>query len=224
MQASEHIFLESDEREVPDLHLARKIHARLRLRSRLRRRSIELTLIDFQFLSVRTWRAQRLASRYVLDLRYVDPAPLYSRHVAWRWITASVVLSLLAVAVGWRISMAATAWWQHDGLVAVAALCGFAVAAAAVSIYRTTETLCLWSLNGRARLLGFTGGLGTIRAARSFSAQLAAHLRFAETRRRSSRAAHLRDEMREHFRLKAAGLLSDDEYEASKARILRRHR
>ena len=37
------------------------------------------------------------------------------------------------------------------------------------------------------------------------------------------RAERLRDEMREHFRLKEAGVLSQEQYEASKARILGQH-
>ena len=41
--------------------------------------------------------------------------------------------------------------------------------------------------------------------------------------RRRSRAAHLRDEMREHFRLKEIGTLSVEEYEAAKVRILHQH-
>jgi hypothetical protein len=37
------------------------------------------------------------------------------------------------------------------------------------------------------------------------------------------RSEHLRDEMREHFRLRESGVLSVEEYEASKARILAEH-
>ena len=37
------------------------------------------------------------------------------------------------------------------------------------------------------------------------------------------RPEHLRDEMREHFRLRKHGVLSAEEYEASKARILAEH-
>lgn len=56
-----------------------------------------------------------------------------------------------------------------------------------------------------------------------FTTKLAAHIRIAVAARRFSRVAHLRDEMREHFRLKEAGVLAGDEYEASKMRILGAH-
>ena len=99
----------------------------------------------------------------------------------------------------------------------------FPACSALIGIYRTTQTLALLSVNGRARLLAFTGRLGTFRAVRRFSQQLAAHVRISVAARRSSRAEHLRDEMREHFRLKDAGVLSEQDYEVSKGRILGRH-
>ena len=105
-------------------------------------------------------------------------------------------------------------------------LFGLAVCAALVGLYRTTKTLVLFSVSGRARLLELTGGVGSFRAMRSFSRTLAAHVRIASARRRrgeGSRAEHLRDEMREHLRLKEARVLSEKEYEMSKARILAKH-
>ena len=41
--------------------------------------------------------------------------------------------------------------------------------------------------------------------------------------RRHTKAEHLRDEMREHQRLRELGVLSEGDYEVSKARILGQH-
>jgi hypothetical protein len=103
------------------------------------------------------------------------------------------------------------------------ALFGAAAMAGIVSAWRAHETLVLVSTNGRARLLEFTGGLGTFRIVRRFSQQLAAHLRIAIAARRPANAEHLRDEMREHFRLKTIGVLAEADYEAAKRLILARH-
>jgi hypothetical protein len=54
-------------------------------------------------------------------------------------------------------------------------------------------------------------------------AKVAAHVRLAGADRRSTKAAHLRDAMREHSRLKQLGVLREPEYESAKARILGRH-
>jgi hypothetical protein len=86
-----------------------------------------------------------------------------------------------------------------------------------------TETLCVFSVHGRANLLKLTGGLGTFRSVRSFTRKLEAHIDIAGAARRSSLGQHLRDEMREHFRLHEAGVLSNEAYDDSKKRILAGH-
>lgn len=223
MRATEHILLESDERTVPELRCARKIHSRLHVRSTVRRRSTELALIDYYYLSVQTGRPGRPVSKYVLDLRFADPKLRLSRHIAWRWVTASAVLATLAVGVASWIHASSTPWWQHDWLPVLVALIGLAVGAAIVGFYRTTKTLAVFSVNGQARLLELTGGVGTFQAIRRFSKALTVHVQASIRARRRSRAEHLRDEMREHLRLKEAGVLSEQEYETSKRRILARH-
>jgi hypothetical protein len=224
MQATEHILLESDVRDVPELRSARTIHARLHVRNSLRRRAIELTLIDYCYLSVRTWRPGGPALQYVIDLRFVDPTLRLSRHIAWRWMAATAVLATLTVGVASWIRASSTVWWQHDWLPALGILFGLATCAALIAMYRTTKTLVIFSVNGKARLLELTGGVGSFHAIRRFSRALAAHVKISIARRRRTRGEHLRDEMREHLRLKEAGVLSDQEYETSKRRILARHR
>jgi hypothetical protein len=223
MRITEHILLESDVRNVPELRSARKIHTRLEVHSRVRRRSFELALIDYYYLSVQTSRLGRPGSRYVLDLRFVDPALQLSRRIAWRWMTATAVLAVLAVAVASWILSSSTVWWRHDWLWLLGVLGASAGCAAFVSHYRTTKTLAAFSVNGRARLLEITGGVGSFQAIRRFGEALAAHARVSIRARRRSRAEHLRDEMREHLRLKEAGVLSEQQYETSKRRILARH-
>ena len=220
MPTTEHILLESDVREVPDLRGARKVHAQLEFRTRLRRRVLQLDIIDYYYLSVRS-RAGSLALDYVLDLRFV--ATRLSRHIAWRWITASLLSIALASGIATWIGSAAVPWWRHPWLPWCAAIMAASVLVTLVAAYRTTETVSLVSTYGAARLLEFTGGVGTFRAVRPFMTRLAAHIRLASKARRPTRAEHLRDEMREHLRLKEAGVLSTEEYDASKVRILNQH-
>jgi hypothetical protein len=220
MAASEHILLESDERKVPHPRSSRKRHARIELQSRLRRRALQLELIDYYYLVVRSYRASAVAAEYVLDLRFVDAVPASSRHFASRWLLAALVFAALAGAIAVRIagSAAAAEWLMACGVVS-----GMAVAAALIGLYRTTETISLYSAHGRAKLFEFTSGLGAKRALKPFTGKLAAHVKLAVAARRPLRGEHLRDEMREHFRLREHGVLSMEEYEASKARILAEH-
>jgi hypothetical protein len=217
---AEHILLESDFHQVPDLRAARKVHARIAFRSRLRGRLTQLEIIDYYYLSVRAY-SRSSSLEYVLDLRFVD-TPHVSRHIAWRWITASLLLTTLACGI-MQLGSAAPQWWQRYALPLCAAVTGAWAVATLLAVYRTTETVRLLSSVGAARLLDCTGGLGTVRGLRRFMAKVAAHVRLAAAARRSTKAAHLRDEMREHVRLKQLGVLGEPEYESAKARILGRH-
>jgi hypothetical protein len=219
MTATEHILLETDLRHVPELREARKSHARIELRSRLRRRVLQLTIIDYYYLSVCSHSRAR-SLEFSLDLRFVH-TPRLSRHIAWRWLSAS--LGLIVTAALAVNHAAGPPWWRLHWLSVCGALALAAGAATLVCLYRTTESVRLFSTYGAARLLEFTGGLGTLRALRPFLAKLAAHTQLASTARRRTKAEHLRDEMREHQRLRETGVLSASEYEASKARILAQH-
>jgi hypothetical protein len=219
---TEHILLESDVREVPEPGRARKVHAALHCHGRLRRRSLELSIIDYYYLAVRTGRAGFLRE-YVLDLRFIDRSLGLSKHFPWRCIAVTLALAMAAVFSAWCIGSSAEPWWQHKWLPMCGATFALTVCACLVSTWRMRETLSLYSVHGRAALLEYSGGLGTHRMAHQFTRKLAAHIQLAIAARRSSEAEHLRDEMREHFRLREAGVLSQEQYEASKARILAQH-
>ena len=212
-QTSEHILLESEARDVPDWDRARVTHATLRCRSRLRMHRLELAIIDYYYLAVRTSRSGS-ARDYVLDLRFVDRSIRATKRGSWMCVLVALALAgAVIVTLSWR---------QHQVLLRVTTL-GLAVCAGLVCVWRAAETLSLRSLHGDATLLEFTGGLGTRRATREFARKLAAHIQFAATARSQGKAEHLRDEMREHFRLKEAGVLSQEQYDAGKARILAQH-
>jgi hypothetical protein len=135
-----------------------------------------------------------------------------------------VVLLVLVVrtVVGTALLPPSSPWQQH-ALTLSMGLGAASVCVAVACSYKTTETVILTSTYGVARLLEFTGGLGTFRAARPFLSKLAAHIRLASGARRRTKAEHLRDEMREHLRLRELGALSEGDYEVSKARILAQH-
>lgn len=221
MPKTEHILLESDTRQVPNLRDARTVHSRIEFRSRLRRRVVQLEIIDYYYLAVRS-RSRAGLLEYVLDLRFVG-APELSRRIAWRWIGFSLAIAFLAVAIAFRTDLPALPWWQRHWLAisgVVACVWSLAVIAA---VYRTCETCRLSSMHGAATLMECTGGLGTLRVLQRFLAQLAVHIRLAAGARRHTKSEHLRDEMREHLRLKEVEVLSLREYEKAKARILGEH-
>ena len=223
MHAAEHIVLESDVREIPHFRSQRRVHATLQCRSRLQRRRLNLSIIDYYYLGVCLVQSAAAPQEYVLDLRFVDPSFAMTRRVPWRCIWAALALAA-AAAVSTMWFAAVTAAPQRHlaalicaGLVAAAVLAWVAVAA------RLVETLSLHSLHGRAAVLEYRGGAGTLRRARPFMRKLAAHVQLAAAARRATMAEHLRDELREHYRLKEAGVLAGEIYDACKRRILAKH-
>jgi hypothetical protein len=219
MTATEHILLESDLRQVPELRDARKSHGRIALRSRLRRRVLHLEIIDYYYLSVRSHTSAG-ELEFSLDLRFAR-APQLSRHIAWRWLAASLALIVVPALIA--IAIHTSAWWRTEWLPVSLVVAAVWAGTTFVGLYRTTETISLRSTYGGARLLEYTGGPGTFRALRPFTAKLMAHIRLAAAARRHTKAEHLRDEMREHQRLRELGVLSVGDYEVSKARILGQH-
>jgi len=219
MTPTEHILLEAESPQVPQAHEARRSHACIVLRSRLHPRVLTLEIIDYYYLSVRSQSRSR-HSEFTLDLRFVQ-APQLTRHIAWAWITAMLVL--VALTVAGTTLLRPSGPWQPHALALSIGLGTASLCAAVACSYKTTETVILTSTYGVARLLEFTGGLGTFRATRPFLSKLTAHIRLASSARRRTKAEHLRDEMREHLRLRELSVLSADEYEASKRRILGQH-
>ncbi len=181
MPTTEHILLESDFRQVPDLRDARTVHARIEFRSRLRRRVLQLEIIDYYYLSVRS-HSRSIVLEYVLDLRFVD-APRRLRHIAWRWIALSLLLIALASGMASRIDSSATHWWQDDWLAVRITLMVVWAFATLVAVYRTTETVSLFSTHGAARLLECTGGLGRGAVCRRVRDSQSAHPRPPLSRR-----------------------------------------
>lgn len=221
-QTSENILLESEVRDVPDRDRARITHAVLECNSRLRRHCLELAIIDYYYLAVRARRSGSVRD-YVLDLRFAERSIRAARHIPWKWMLMTLALASATV-LGLRhaVSSSPPGWWQHR-LLLCAITPGLTACSGLVCAWRTTETVMLRSVHGGATLLEFTGGLGTLRSSRNFTRKLAAHIQLAAVDRKAAKGKHLRDEMREHFRLKEAGVLSEEQYEASKVQILAQH-
>jgi hypothetical protein len=99
----------------------------------------------------------------------------------------------------------------------------FTISSYLMCLYFTTESLIFVSQNGRARFITITGGLGTTRAARKCALDIVKHISATHKAATASRAHYLRDEMREHVRLRDAGVLSDQQYEDAISRILKAH-
>jgi hypothetical protein len=220
----EHIHIEAEPGTVaaPAALRRRKVRSSYTLKSRLRGCETEVAIHDDHFVAVRTVRPDAEPRKYEVDLRFASPKPVLVRSVSWFWLGLTGCLVLLAAGGLWSTWSAATRWSSPIFLTALVTL----LAAAGTTILflrRTVESLEFISMHGGATLVSVTGGIGSTRSGKRFFIELIRSIGAAKAERPQERQQFLRDEMREHHRLRELGVLSEQQYQQSKARILASH-
>jgi hypothetical protein len=180
-----------------------------------------LSLLEEHFVSVQSERPGGESKNYVFDLRFASAKPLLVRRIAWSWFALTLAFGLLTGTAAWLLYSSQTPP-APTAAVGVTMLAG-AIASVFIFLRRTTESLEFTSVHGEATLISVTGGIGSARAGKSFFVNLIKSINAAKLARPQQKQEFLRDEMREHHRLRELGVLSPQEYEASKARILAAH-
>jgi hypothetical protein len=223
---AEHLVLEGSEAEtvasLADTFVierprdARKAIETWQLRDRFHRRRLELQTFDDAMLTLtefgrgKTLRAQRL------DLRFLDPAAALTLRRPRRLLklalgSAACGLLCLALDVVLPSSLLPLLGGASLALAALVAL---------IAARRTGEEVVFFTRHGRAPALRWQAGFGCVRRSRKLRPRLAAAIDEASRGPVANRAASLRAEMREHYRLKEAGILSNEECTAAARRIL----
>jgi hypothetical protein len=214
---SEHIYIGSDDLN-PDPKIAsRTVHGRVELRNALLRTSTEITLYEEGFLKIVPSAKGRSGETFRLDLHYLDPVPRISRVFAKRSMLVALICTALA-GVGGLLSLVDAlrpfAAWVFWGGVAAA------VGALVVVMYRSYEKIEFMTLHGRAPVLCLVASLGSIKRFHAFVPLLSRAIEEAAERIVDDTSAYLRAEMREHYRLRGDGVLSNEACAESTGRIL----
>lgn len=217
-----HIEAEPDTVAAPAPLRRRKVRANLTLKSRLRGCETDVAIHDDHFVAVRTVRPDAEARKYEVDLRFANPKPLLVRSVSWFWLGLTACLVLLAAGGIWSTWSDAARWSSPIFLTAAATLL-IAAGTTILFLRRTVESLEFVSMHGGATLVSVVGGIGSARAHKRFFIDLIKSINAAKAERPQERPQFLRDEMREHHRLRELGVISEEQYEQSKARILASH-
>jgi hypothetical protein len=219
---AEHISLEGEtELAAPTRPPHRKVRSTYAMKSGLRDLSTELSLLDDHYLQVHAVRGKD-SKKYSIDLRFLNSQPVRIRNIAWFWWSL-MFLQACATGIGLWLAMAnahpLTSMGFIGGCIAALGMIGAAVFGAR----QTTESLNFTSVHGGATFVQVLGGIGSTKKGKSFFVAMIKEIAAAKTARQQSKQQWLRDEMREHHRLRELGVLSESEYETSKARILRAH-
>lgn len=220
----EHIHIEAEPGTVaaPTPHRLRKVRTSYALKSRLRGCETEVAIFEDHFVSVRTVRPDTQPRKYEFDLRFANPKPVRVRAISWFWLSLAAGMVLLAAGGLWATWTDAARWSSPIFLTALVTLLASG-GAIAMFLRRTVESLEFVSMHGGATLLSVAGGIGSARAGKRFFIELIKSINTAKALRPQERPQLLRDEMREHHRLRELGVLTELQYGQSKARILASH-
>ena len=221
---AEHISLEAsgDAGTAPVRQPHRPTLASYTLRSALRGSCTELRILQDHYLAVHCQRPGAPAKKFTFDLRFANPRPVVVRKVAWLCLGTFILLSLATIgALAWALSV--RTGWQHPGFIGGAVGLAATLAMGWLFLRRTSESLRFTSVHGGAVLIDLLGGIGAAKQGKTFIVDLIKNISAAKQAREQSPAQFLRDEMREHHRLRELNVLTQAEYDASKARILAAH-
>jgi hypothetical protein len=214
---AEHIDIASDEGGVQPAEAARTLRATFTLANPVRRTGARLKLYAEGVLEVVDSRRDSGEHRAFLDLQFLDPVPRIERVVAVRCLYAALTCGATAALAAFLLRFD-TLRAEATAVLAAAALA--AVTALALAIYRSYERTEFYTLHGRSRVLNLVASVGSIKKVRACVPALRAAIEEAAERIGSDKAAHLRAEMREHYRLRSDGILDNDECAAATGRIL----
>ena len=223
---AEHISIEAGHEDglaTPKKRPHRKTRLNYTLTSKLRGCATQLALLDDHFLSVHLTRPDIAPKKYDFDLRFANAKPMIVRHIAWFWLALAISLAGLATCALWMLwPRTAAEWLSPVLLTAVAALLA-ALGSVLMFLRRTTESLEFTSVHGGVTLVSVTGAIGSAREGKKFFVELIKSIHAAKAARPQPPQQFLRDEMREHHRLRELGVLTEAQYETSKSRILAAH-
>jgi hypothetical protein len=221
---AEHIHIEAEPGTVavPSPPRRRKVRSSYVLKSKLRGCETEVSILEDHFVAVRTVRPDTQPLKYEVDLRFANPKPVRVRSISWFWFTLAASLGLLSAGGLWSTWADAARWSSPIFLTSLGSVLA-AGGATILFLRRTIESLEFVSAHGGATLVSVAGGIGSARAGKRFFIELIKSINAAKATRRQELPQFLRDEMREHHRLRELGVLSEQQYEQSKARILASH-
>jgi hypothetical protein len=183
--------------------------------SKWRRCEAHFTVFNDHHIAVESAGLGEKPRRYEFDLAVLGSRPRRRRRIDWSMLL--LALSLLAAGLASGLTGAT----GSNGILVAAILSG-GVVALGVAIYRSHDHVVYFSKHGRAPLLVLLNRNPDASTLQEFLADLSRRIQHTH-RDSTSRDDFLCAELREHRRLREAGILSVQQYERIKRRILKQH-
>lgn len=222
LDQAEHFVLESepavnashDPAAGPSAHAVRK---KIALRDRWRRHLTEIVLYEEGVLDISETRRGQVVKAHRLMLRYLDSVPRIEQRPARRLAMTALALGVLAVLAGLASLIDAITVFALP----TALLAGLAgITTALMAGHMSHERIVFETLHGRSPALRLHAGYGMRRRFHALLPMLGEAIASAAHDIGSDTAVFLRQEMREHYRLRGDGVLTAEDCETGTCRIL----
>ena len=187
------------------------------IRDALRGRHTRVRLYLEGWADIEVARRGRRADYHRIDLRYLDPVPSTTTHYPVALVKATgaaAAITAVAAIPAWF------GWLSSYSIPATIAAGSVTLGGLVAAFYLSHEKIVFRTLHGRANTIRFGAGLGTMRRFHKLVPRLIEAIANAAESIHEETSVYLRAEMREHYRLRGDGIITDEECSAATERIL----
>jgi hypothetical protein len=216
-ETTEHISLGEDFAVLAGAEEPEKITHRFEFSNRLRRKRTQLVFYAEGYLRVRQWQHKKQVLDYMLSLRFLSPEIRTSRRIPMR------VLQVAGGCAGFAALCGLLSWLTPWNMVftPAAVVSGIAAAIAVlIFLYIANERTMFSTAAGNAAVLTLIGTADSFKRCRSVRPEIVNAIKGAQAKNIQDRSDYLRQEMREHYRLREYGVIDHDDCSEATRRIL----
>lgn len=221
MEQAEHLVLESEpvrfDGSESDLEASRTVSNKIEIRDRARGLATLFIFYDQGVLRLSQRRRSKRSKSLLFNLRYLDPVPTITRHPAKRMFKIALGLGGTAVLATLLAQFTLLHVYALPTSIALGTACLIALM---LAVYLSHQKFTFYTLHGRLPAIRLSAGYGY---GRRFQAVLPLLSRCIEESAEyigDDTTVFLREEMREHYRLRGDGILTPEECNQGTERIL----
>ncbi|WP_455203773.1 hypothetical protein [Kaarinaea lacus] len=222
-QPAEEILLYSQEEEVqsaPTEESFSQVTLQLLQIQKWKQHSLALLVLENKFLYVKNYRYKR-KDEYWLNLKYLNPQPKKTTHIAWRWGVAMLFCLLNAFGL-WAAKPYISEWFPYS-VSAMVLLLTVSAILTLIMIYRSQTILLYSTASAQIPVVSLAYNNPSKGEFRTFVKALSQIILAAQPKDYQDQSNRLAVELAEHRRLKESKVISEEQYEMAKETLFSQH-
>lgn len=183
----------------------------------------EYEIFNAHYVGVQIGKANKKTLDYTVDLTFLDPTPVRSRNIDWLFLNTALGLLAVTFLLYTYVQASAFPVLESPWFPLLILLGAGAFIAVLIGLHRSSDRILFYSRHGRAPLVDLLNNNPGKNEFQDFLQDLEQRIRQAQEGAYPNTREHLAAELREHRRLKDEAIISVEEYETVKRRILGSH-